>query len=158
MHALARAAGSSERLKSADHERRRCALETWRPRMKITTIGVMSPGDMGQAIAQQLKNAGFTVCTALDARSERSKTLARDAGLADVGSVARLTEQCDVILSVMNPGAAPAFASEVAKALKVNRKNPLVVDCNAIAPATMQAIAAEITAVGGRCADGGIIG
>ena len=48
--------------------------------MKIETIGVMSPGDMGQAIAQQLKNNGFKVCTALDSRSARSKALAREAG------------------------------------------------------------------------------
>jgi 3-hydroxyisobutyrate dehydrogenase-like beta-hydroxyacid dehydrogenase len=127
-------------------------------RMKIETIGVMSPGDMGQAIAQQLKNKGYQVLTALENRSERSKTLARDAGLVDVGSIAQLTAQCDVILSVMNPGSAPAFAAEVAQALKGNKRNPLVVDCNAIAPVTMQAIAAQITAAGGRCADGGIIG
>ena len=126
--------------------------------MKIETIGVMSPGDMGQAIAQQLKNNGFKVCTALDSRSARSKALAREAGLTDVGSIAKLTEQCEVILSVMNPGAAPAFAGEVAQALKVNKRSPLVVDCNAIAPVTMQAIAAQITGAGGRCADGGIIG
>jgi 3-hydroxyisobutyrate dehydrogenase-like beta-hydroxyacid dehydrogenase len=126
--------------------------------MKIETIGVMSPGDMGQAIAQQLKSSGFNVCTALAARSERSKALARDAGLTDLGSIRRLTEECDVILSVMNPGAAAAFAAEIAAALKNNKKSPLVVDCNAIAPATMQAIAAQVTAAGGRCADGGIIG
>ncbi len=126
--------------------------------MKIATIGVMSPGDMGQAIAQQLKSKGFEVCTALDNRSARSKALARDAGLTDVGSIAMLTERCELILSVMNPGAAPAFAAEVAQALSANKRNPLVVDCNAIAPATMQAIAARITDAGGRCADGGIIG
>ncbi len=45
--------------------------------MKIETIGVMSPGDMGQAVAQQLKSKGYKVCTALDGRSARSKTLAQ---------------------------------------------------------------------------------
>ncbi len=126
--------------------------------MKIETIGVMSPGDMGQAIAQQLKSKGLKVCTALDNRSARSKALAAEAGLADVGSIAKLTEQCDVILSVMNPGSALEFAGEVAQALAANKRSPLVVDCNAIAPDTMQAINAKITAAGGRCADGGIIG
>ncbi len=126
--------------------------------MKIETIGVMSPGDMGQAIAQQLKSKGFKVCTALDSRSARSKTLALEAGLTDVGSIAKLTETCELILSVMNPGAALDFAGEVAQALAVTKKSPLVVDCNAIAPVTMQEIDAKITAAGGRCADGGIIG
>ena len=74
--------------------------------MKITNIGVMSPGDMGQAVAQQLKLRGYHVCTALDQRSARSRTLAREAGLTDVGTIAQLTEQCEVILSIMNPAAA----------------------------------------------------
>src|SRR5476649_2605571 len=123
-------------------------------RMKIETIGVMSPGDIGQAVAQQLKSKGFKVCTALDQRSARSKTLAREAGLTDVGSIAQLTETCELILSIMNPGAALEFAGEVAQALAVNQRNPLVVDCNAISPVTMHAINAKITAAGGRCADG----
>ena len=126
--------------------------------MQIENIGVMSPGDMGQAIAQQLRQKGFNVCTALDQRSARSKTLARDAGLTDVGSIAKLTERCEVILSVMNPGAALDFAGTVAQALAAGKRRPLFVDCNAIAPVTMQAINAKITAAGGRCADAGIIG
>ncbi len=126
--------------------------------MKIENIGIMSPGDMGQAVAQQLKQRGYNVCTALDRRSARSRTLAREAGLTDVGSLGRLTEQCEVILSIMNPGAALEFSGEVAQALRANRRRPLFVDCNAIAPVTMQAVNANITAAGGRCADGGIVG
>ena len=126
--------------------------------MKITNIGVMSPGDMGQAVAQQLKQHGYHVYTALDRRSARSKTLAREAGLTDVGTIAQLTEQCEVILSIMNPGAALEFSGEVAQALRANQRQPLFVDCNAIAPVTMQAVNANIVAAGGRCADGGIIG
>jgi 3-hydroxyisobutyrate dehydrogenase-like beta-hydroxyacid dehydrogenase len=75
-----------------------------------------------------------------------------------LGSIAKLTESCELILSVMNPGAALDFAGEVAQALAVTKKSPLVVDCNAISPVTMQAINAKVTAAGGRCADGGIIG
>jgi 3-hydroxyisobutyrate dehydrogenase-like beta-hydroxyacid dehydrogenase len=126
--------------------------------MRIESIGVMSPGDMGQAIAQQLKQKGFSVCTALERRSERSKALARQAGLTDVGSLDRLTECCDVILSIMNPGAALEFGRELAQALAMTHRRPLFVDCNAIAPVTMQEIEASITAAGGRCADGSIIG
>lgn len=126
--------------------------------MKITNIGVMSPGDMGQAVAQQLKQHGYHVYTALDRRSDRSKTLAREAGLTDLGSLGRLTEQCEVILSIMNPAAALEFSGEMAQALRANQRRPLFVDCNAIAPVTMQAVNANIVAAGGRCADGGIIG
>lgn len=126
--------------------------------MEIKNIGVMSPGDMGQAVAQQLKQKGFNVCTALDKRSARSKALAQQAGLTDVGSIEKLTEKCEVILSIMNPAAALEFAGEVAHALAASRRRLLFVDCNAIAPGTLQAINTKITAAGGRCADASIIG
>ncbi|MDA8124635.1 MAG: DUF1932 domain-containing protein [Deltaproteobacteria bacterium] len=126
--------------------------------MNITNIGLMTPGDMGQAVALQLKEKGFTVYTALGERSERSRTLARQAGLIDVGSLAGLTERCDLILSILNPAAALAFAEELAAALKTTPCRPLFVDCNAVAPDTVQEIAARIGAAGGRCLDGCIIG
>jgi len=126
--------------------------------MKIQNVGVMSPGDMGQGIAWQLKQRGFQVYTALDKRSTRTRALAQEVGLTDVGSIAKLTEHCDLILSVMNPGAALEFATEVAQALTAKPRKVLFADCNAIAPITMQKIEAAITAAGGLCADAGIIG
>lgn len=126
--------------------------------MQIGKVGLMTPGDMGQAIAMQIKARGFTVCTALDGRSERSHTLAREAGLADVGTVGRLIAECDVVLSVMNPGAAVDFAREAAAALRASGRRTLIVDCNAIAPDTVHEVAALIEQAGGRFLDGGIIG
>ena len=111
--------------------------------MKIDKVGLMTPGDMGQGVAMQIKARGFTVCTALDKRSERSRTLARDAGLTDVGTVARLVAECDVVLSVMNPGAALDFAGDAADALRASGKHTLIVDSNAIAPDTVQSLAQE---------------
>ncbi len=126
--------------------------------MKFEKVGFMTPGDMGQAVAAQIKAQGFTVCTALDKRSERSRTLAREAGLTDVGSITRLVSECDVVLSVMNPGAAVDFAREAAEALRATKRNILIADCNAIAPDTVHEIAAMVEQAGGRFLDGGIIG
>ena len=56
--------------------------------MRIQTVGLMTPGDMGQAVALQIKAKGLTVLTALEGRSDRSRVLAREAELTDVGSVA----------------------------------------------------------------------
>ena len=61
--------------------------------MKIDKVGLMTPGDMGQAVAMQIEAKGFTVCTALDSRSERTRMLAREAGLTDVGTIARLVAE-----------------------------------------------------------------
>jgi 3-hydroxyisobutyrate dehydrogenase-like beta-hydroxyacid dehydrogenase len=126
--------------------------------MQIKTIGVMSPGDMGQAVAFQLKQGGFAVHTALDGRSARSKTLAHEAGLVDVGSIEKLVAGCDVILSIMNPAAALEFAQTAARAIAAGHGKPLFVDCNAIAPSTLRAVETAITGAGGRCCDGTIIG
>ncbi len=126
--------------------------------MQIEKVGLMTPGDMGQAVAMQIKAKGFTVCTALDQRSERSRALAREAGLTDVGTVARLVAECDVVLSVMNPGAALDFAREAAHALRASGCHTLIVDCNAIAPDTVHEIAGVVEGAGGRFLDGGIIG
>ena len=126
--------------------------------MKIETIGMMSPGDMGQAVAIQLKAKGWDVCTALERRSERSRGLARDAGLADLGTVARLVAECDIVLSIMDPGAAMDFARVAAGALRTTGRHTLFVDCNAIAPGTVREIATLIQHAGGRFLDAGIIG
>ena len=126
--------------------------------MKIESIGLMSPGDMGQAVAMQMKAKGLYVYTALEHRSERTRALARAAGLTDVGTLARLVVECDVVLSVMNPGAALGFARDVARALRATGSSRLIVDCNAIAPDTVHEIARMVEGAGGRFLDAGIIG
>ena len=126
--------------------------------MKIERIGFMTPGDMGQAVALQLKNKGFTVCTALDKRSDRSRKMAEEIGLTDLGSIARLTAESDLVMSVMNPGAAVDFAREAAAAIRTQSKKPTFIDCNAVAPDTMREIDELMKSAGTRCLDGGIIG
>jgi 3-hydroxyisobutyrate dehydrogenase-like beta-hydroxyacid dehydrogenase len=126
--------------------------------LKIQKVGLMSPGDMGQAVAMQIRAKGLTVLTALEKRSERTRALAREAGLVDVGSLARLVTESDVVLSVLNPGAALEFARETADALRATGSRTLFVDCNAISPGTVQEIAKVIEGAGGRFVDAGIIG
>ncbi len=126
--------------------------------LKIEKVGLMSPGDMGQALAIQIKAAGLNVYTALEHRSERTRTLAREAGLTDVDTIARLVAECDVVLSVINPGSALDLAREVATALRATGRHTLIVDCNAIAPGTVREIADVIEGAGGRFVDAGIIG
>jgi 3-hydroxyisobutyrate dehydrogenase-like beta-hydroxyacid dehydrogenase len=126
--------------------------------MHIEKIGLMTPGDMGQAVAMQIQAQGLTVCTALDGRSERSRALAREAGLVDVGTITRLVAECDVVLSILNPGAALDFARTAADALRASGRRTLFVDCNAIAPDTVHEIAGVIQQAGSRFLDASIIG
>ncbi len=126
--------------------------------MHIKNIGIASPGDMGQAIAGCLKESGFNVFTALDGRSERTRALANEAGLTDCGSMDGLVATCDMILSILNPGAAADKAREVAAALGKSGKKTIFADCNAVSPQTGIEIDAIIRAAGGIFIDAGIIG
>ena len=126
--------------------------------MKIQNIGVVSPGDMGQGVAMTLKAGGFTVHTALEGRSARTRALALEADLNDCGSMQNVIQTCDVVLSILNPAAAVENAQAAAAAMKATGKRCLFVDCNAVAPQTAQEIDAIIRAAGGDCVDAGIIG
>ncbi len=126
--------------------------------MNLQNIGIVSPGDMGQAIAQTLKANGYTVHTALAGRSARTQALAAEAGLNDCGTMEKLVRTCDVLLSVLNPAAAVDNARAAAAALKATGRRCLFVDCNAVSPRTAQQIDAIIREAAGECVDAGIIG
>ena len=70
------------------------------------SIGITSPGDMGQGVALCLKEMGFNVCMASDGRSARTRSLGEKAGLTDCGSLEKLVQTCDMVLSILDPGAA----------------------------------------------------
>lgn len=125
--------------------------------MQIEHIGILSPGQMGQILARQLKGR-FRIYTSLDGRSDRTRSLAREVGLIDTGSIARLTERCDLILSILNPASALDTADAVARALAANGRKVLYADVNSISPLTMQTIESRITAAGGLCVDASVIG
>lgn len=113
---------------------------------------------MGQALARQFKGLGIEVVTALARRSARTQALAQAAGLRDVGNLEQLARECEVILSVMDPGSARVFAHDMAAAIRATHTAPLIVECNAIAPATMHEIHAIITATGAACLDAAVMG
>jgi 3-hydroxyisobutyrate dehydrogenase-like beta-hydroxyacid dehydrogenase len=126
--------------------------------MQIRNIGVVSPGDMGQAIAARLRESGMAVHAALDGRSERTRALAREAGLNDCGSMERLVATCELVLSVINPGEALAVARRAATAMKQTGRRIAFADLNAVSPQTARDADAVIRAAGGLFVDGGIIG
>ena len=112
----------------------------------MTAIGLLHPGEMGAAIGDALRQSGHEVLWVSAGRS--AATAERAAGFVDVGSLDRLVERAQVILSVCPPHAAADVAAAVADA------DALFVDANAISPATARAIATRAE----RFVDGGIIG
>jgi len=126
--------------------------------MAQPVIGLMSPGDMGHSVGGEIRKQGFRVVTSTTGRSALTKTRAERVGLEDVGSLAKIVEASDVILSIMPPESAEAFATDIAAEVKKQGKSPVFVDCNAISPVTMKRIDAIIRGAGAKCMDAGIVG
>ena len=92
------------------------------------TIGIVSPGDMGHAIGTVLVQHGLHVFTNLQGRSPRTVALAAQAGMIDVGDDATLVRDADLLLSVLVPAQAPAFAERMAAAMHATHSTPLFAD------------------------------
>lgn len=108
-------------------------------------VGLLHPGEMGAAVGSMLVEHGHVVLW--DARG-RSEQTARRAALAGLTAVEDFRD-ADVILSVCPPHA----ALEVARSLPSTAA--LVIDANAVSPATAQSIGELL---GDRWVDGGIVG
>ncbi len=135
--------------------------------MQIHTVGILSPGDMGQAMSDDkplrvyaavLNQHGLKTIAALDDRSERTRRLAAEANIQDVGSLKHLVAESDVVLSVLVPAAAILAAEQTAEAIRAVGTHILYADCNAIAPHKAKNIEQIIQSAGGQFVDASIIG
>lgn len=118
------------------------------------TVGVLHPGEMGAAVAAQLRGRGHTALWCSRGRSAQSRDRAVRAGLREVGALSELLDRCDAVLSVCPPAAAFDVASSVAEI----GYGGVYLDANAIAPETMGSLAAVLTGAGITVVDGAIIG
>ena len=64
--------------------------------MAIQTVGLLSPGDMGHVVGQVLLQHGMRVVTCLQGRSERTRMLSRQAGIAEVPTYEQLVREADL--------------------------------------------------------------
>ncbi len=126
--------------------------------VRLRTIGIMSPGDMGSAVGQVLAKHGLRVIAALGERSGRTRALAAEAGIADVGTLENLVREADLVMSILVPDAAIAAAQQVADAMKQAGARPLFADCNSIAVQSAWKIGETMKAVGAPFAEASIIG
>jgi 3-hydroxyisobutyrate dehydrogenase-like beta-hydroxyacid dehydrogenase len=126
--------------------------------IKLQTVGIMSPGDMGSAVGQVLAKQGLTVIAALGDRSARTRALAAEVGIADVGTLENLVREADLVMSILVPDAAIAAAQRVAEAMKSTGAKPLYADCNSIALQSARKISEIMKAVGAPFAEASIIG
>jgi 3-hydroxyisobutyrate dehydrogenase-like beta-hydroxyacid dehydrogenase len=69
-----------------------------------------------------------------------------------------LVAETEMVLSILVPESALDTARLVAGALRNAQQTTTFVDCNAVSPGTVKAVAQVITDAGSRCIDAGIIG
>ena len=122
------------------------------------TVAILGTGEMGSAVARCLSDNDARVITCLEGRSPDSCSLARAAGMTDAGSLDEMLLEADILLSIIPPASAAGFAARVCPVLGESSRDPLFVDCNAVAPQTVAGIARVSAAHEVRFQDVGIIG
>jgi 3-hydroxyisobutyrate dehydrogenase-like beta-hydroxyacid dehydrogenase len=106
----------------------------------MTVIAVVAMGEMGTGVAQRLAQRGARVLTSLDGRSAASAKRATEAGVT-VTDDAALIAEAEMFLSIVPPAVAGATAERYLPLIQKARRKPVYIDCNAIAPQTLSAIA-----------------
>lgn len=119
-------------------------------------VAIVAAGNMGAGIARRLVEHDVTVLTLLNGRSAATQKRATEAGMQPASLDAVM--EADLLLSIVPPANALAFAEQTAFALKSARRKPVFADCNAVSPATVRHIHAVVSATGAEFVDAGIIG
>ena len=126
--------------------------------MEFSTVGILSPGDMGHAVGQHLREHELDVLTCLAGRSDRTRALAEKADIRDVPTLEELVESADLVMSMTVSEAAPGLCRQVADAIAATGADILFAECNAISPQLVRELEPVITGVSGRFVDVSIIG
>jgi 3-hydroxyisobutyrate dehydrogenase-like beta-hydroxyacid dehydrogenase len=119
-------------------------------------VAIVGAGQMGAGIARRLVEHDVRVLTLLTGRSSATQKRATEAGMTPA-TVEEIME-ADLLLSILPPASALAFAEQTSFALKSARRKPVFADCNAVSPATVRHIHAIISATGAEFVDASIIG
>lgn len=124
----------------------------------LNCIAILMPGDMGHGCATVFRQHGMRVITCLNGRSQRTRALAKKAGLEDMPTLGDVMQTADLILSILPPEYAVQQAQEAATAMKAAKAYPDYVDCNAISPTTAKKVASAFDYMPVNFIDGGLIG
>ena len=126
--------------------------------MSIQSVAILSPGDMGHAVGQLLKEHELEVLTCLAGRSRRTRELSEKAGIIEVATIEELVRRADAVLAITVSEAVPGLCREVGDAVKASGSGLLYAESNAISPKLSQQMEALLTEAGARYVDASIIG
>jgi len=124
----------------------------------VKTITLMSPGEMGSPIAEQIINSGIKVISPLKNRSNQTRERAKKFGIEDSENLENSINESDLIISILVPDAAKELALNVSVISKKLNKEIIFADLNAISPETVQNMGEILLGTKVKFIDGGIIG
>jgi 3-hydroxyisobutyrate dehydrogenase-like beta-hydroxyacid dehydrogenase len=120
------------------------------------TVAVVAAGAMGAAVGARLSEHGARVLTSLDGRSAATAKRAAEAGMT--GASDAEIAGANFLLAIVPPGEAVNLAERFKPALRASNRKPVYVECNAVSPQTVDAIATVVAETDCPFVDGGIIG
>lgn len=124
----------------------------------MKTITLMSPGEMGSPIAQQIIQSGIKVISPLKNRSIQTRDRAKKFGIEDSDTLNDSINESELIISILVPDAAEELARNVAEASNDLDKEIFFADLNAISPETVINMKNILSKSKVKFIDGGIIG
>jgi 3-hydroxyisobutyrate dehydrogenase-like beta-hydroxyacid dehydrogenase len=124
----------------------------------VTTVGIVSLGEMGAAVARRLTAVGDRVVTCDQGRSSRTIEAAGAVGAEVVPSLSDMAREAAVVLCVVPQDAALEVARDFSSASLDAGARPLYVDANSLSPAAVGEIAGVLASAGCDCVDGAFIG
>lgn len=115
--------------------------------MKDMKIGVVGLGRMGANMARRLKDCGYQVAVVFDVAESLARELAAELGAVPAESLAAVTEQSDVILTVVTDDAAmlDVFSPE---GLLAGAEGRVFVNCATVRPDTHELVDERCRAAG----------
>lgn len=125
--------------------------------MRVQTVAIISPGEMGCAVGSALKANGFRIIAPLGGRSALTLRRAEAAGIENIPTIENLLAEADLILSIVPPACAKDIAREISAVMKSTGHLPPYTDCNAISPNSSRHVGQIISETGADYIDGGII-
>lgn len=108
----------------------------------MTTVAVLSAGEMGSALAADLRAGGVRVVGTLDGRGSDTAERAREADMELLPDTEAVLRIADVVLSVVPPQHAVGLHRHLVDVAGRLRVRPLLADLNAVSPAAVTEMAA----------------
>ena len=119
------------------------------------TIGFVGVGRMGSNMARHLADQGFTISAVFDAHAEAAQALAQELGCAAPQTLAEVTAQSDVVITVVTDDAAmrSIFATS-GDSLLTAAEGTIFINCATISPAVHVEVEERAGAVGAASLEG----